>query len=582
MTPAAEQETAVNLGEPNRLAHVAPSNEWRWETTSAKNSGEASLNQRISRILLLVSLLPLLVIGLGAWHVFHGWAIDKTFELHQAIVKRHADSIDIYLGERLRALSLIAFNHPFQSLTDERHLALVFESLKKNHPDDFVDLGVFDETGKHRAYVGPYELKGKNYADAEWFNTTLENGSYVSDVFMGKRRYPHSVVSVLKEDGRHRWILRATINNNRLYSLVQSLDLGETADVFVVNRHGRCQTPGLRNKVLGSVSWKLPPSQVDADKRRIENDNEYFLRVSTWINQGRWLLVVQQSEKEILAPIRSALKYGALAVLVALSLVLAATFTATRHLTREVDRVNRQRDSMYFDLMRSAKLASLGELATGLAHEINNPLAIICAEQTNIGDVLKELPASNEVKESVASSVARSHRQIKRCGDITAKMLQFGRKNEGNLQLIDLCPLASEVTSMMSKRAKLDNIEIELDLDSSTPKVFVNATELEQVLVNLINNSLHAMKTGGKITVSLRGFEMYAELSVKDNGHGIPQKNLDKIFQPFFTTKPPGEGTGLGLAVSHGLVRAWGGSISVGSEVNVGTILTIRLPIRNF
>jgi two-component system, NtrC family, sensor kinase len=157
-------------------------------------------------------------------------------------------------------------------------------------------------------------------------------------------------------------------------------------------------------------------------------------QVTTWLNDGQWLLVVQQPEREILAPVSRAVAEGAVVVAMAVILVFVATILITSRLIRRVEQADQQRDLMYGDLLRSAKLASLGEMATGLAHEINNPLAIISAEQTNLGDELADLDLPAGVRETLEEAIQRCKRQVERCGNITAKMLQFGRKTETVLE----------------------------------------------------------------------------------------------------------------------------------------------------
>ena len=551
-----------------------------WQGRPSVAAGRVQrLRLRITVTLLLVSLLPLSLVGAGAWHVFHRLALDKTLELHRTLVRGHALAIDAYLAERLRALDLLANTHSSEFLGDEERLASVFRRLRVVHPNDFVDLGVINERGEHVAYVGPYDLKGKNYSDASWFRTVLEKGSYVSDVFLGHRQVPHCVVAILREEDQQRWILRATINNESLYSLVRSLEVGETGDVFVVNTDGLYQTPPARGHVLDRSAWESPQAHQGVVDRRLELGNAHFSQVATWTNNGHWLLVVQQAESEIVAPVRRAMTYGGLVVLAAVLLVLVTTFIATWHLTGQVERAKQQRDAMYGDLLRSAKLASLGEMATGLAHEINNPLATISAEQTNIGDLLLELEGDSETMKALRASVDRCKRQIFRCSSITHKMLQFGRRGEGDLQLQDVAPIVKEVAKLLEQQMRLRNIALRVDLEPSVPKVLVDATELEQVLVNLINNAMHAIDRQGTIAITLNRSGAAVELAVKDDGCGIPTKDLDKIFQPFFTTKPVGQGTGLGLAVSYGMVQAWGGTIRADSEIGVGTQITLQFPI---
>ena len=260
-------------------------------------------------------------------------------------------------------------------------------------------------------------------------------------------------------------------------------------------------------------------------------------------------------------------------------LVGGTTFWATRHLSKRIDQANAEREEMFRAFMRSAKLASVGELATGLAHEINNPLAIISAEETNIGDIAQEMDGAVEGREELLDSTKCIKQQVARCGSITAKMLQFGRKGETALKTIEIAPRLNEMVNLLQRQAVVRNVDMSLDIEDDLPRVLADSLELEQVLVNLINNSFHALPAGGNIRIIARHVDKEVLLDVRDDGGGIPSEELDHIFEPFFTTKPVGQGTGLGLSICYGIVHSWGARIEAESEPGCGTIMRIRFPL---
>ena len=218
-------------------------------------------------------------------------------------------------------------------------------------------------------------------------------------------------------------------------------------------------------------------------------------------------------------------------------------------------------------------------MATGLAHEINNPLAIISAEQTNLSDEVADLGLAPESMQTLRASIDRCRRQVARCGEITAKMLQFGRKTETVLRPTVLEPVLREIGLLLERRARANNASLHLEVEADLPQAWVDANELEQVLANLVNNALDALKKGGTIGIAARRDGAEVVIKVADNGSGIRPEDLDRIFQPFFTTKPVGKGTGLGLAVVYGIVRGWGGTISVESVPDQGTTMIVRVPV---
>jgi two-component system NtrC family sensor kinase len=291
------------------------------------------------------------------------------------------------------------------------------------------------------------------------------------------------------------------------------------------------------------------------------------------------MLTVEQDLAAIQRPVDRAIADGAVFVAIAITLIVATTFIATRHLVNRIDKANAQREKMSQAFIRSAKLASIGELATGLAHEINNPLAIISAEQTNIADILQDPKASHEDHGQALESVNRTKSQIQRCANITRKMLQFGRNEQSKLEPTDIVPRLTDTIELLKRRAGVRNVEITLKADQNLPRVLVDPIELEQVLVNLINNSIDALPDGGAVTIKAYAEKNDIHLEVIDNGVGIRAEESERIFEPFYTTKPVGKGTGLGLSVCHGIVQSFGGKMWVESEKGQGTTMHVCLPL---
>lgn len=237
--------------------------------------------------------------------------------------------------------------------------------------------------------------------------------------------------------------------------------------------------------------------------------------------------------------------------------------------------------AMNEQVVEAGKMASIGELASGIAHEINNPVAIMVEEAGWMQDLLEdetELAGAKNFEE-----LSRSLRQIghqgRRCKDITYKLLSFARKSDSRIQDVDLNVLAEEIAAISDKRAKYAGVKIILDLDPSVPMVQTSSTEIQQVFLNIVNNALDAMeKKGGDLTISSKKDQEGIHFWFSDTGDGIPKANLNKIFDPFFTTKPVGKGTGLGLSICYAIVQNLGGKITVSSQPGVGTTFNILLP----
>ena len=199
-----------------------------------------------------------------------------------------------------------------------------------------------------------------------------------------------------------------------------------------------------------------------------------------------------------------------------------------------------------------------------------------------IGDLLEE----EEFRKSEnLAELERALRQIKtqgkRCKEITHKLLSFARKTDSRVQETDINDLIIELVALSEQRAKYDKITIQTDFQEDISCTYLAQSEMQQVLLNLINNAVDAMENkGGTLNISTRQEENNLIIEVADNGPGIPESNLSRIFEPFFTTKPVGKGTGLGLSICYGIIQKMGGEIDVQSRIGSGTLFRIRLPIQ--
>jgi len=232
-------------------------------------------------------------------------------------------------------------------------------------------------------------------------------------------------------------------------------------------------------------------------------------------------------------------------------------------------------------VIQAGRLAAIGELAAGIAHEINNPVAIMVEEAGWIGDLLQDEQFQDSANlEELKRAVAQIRTQGRRCKEITHKLLSFARKTDPRVQDVDVNELIKELVQFSKQRAKYARVTINTHLQEDLPFVKASQSELQQVFLNLINNALDAMeKEGGILNITTYIEGDYIVVEVSDTGPGIPEANLQRIFDPFFTTKPVGKGTGLGLSICYGIVKKMGGEINVKSALGKGTTFTIKLPI---
>lgn len=243
-------------------------------------------------------------------------------------------------------------------------------------------------------------------------------------------------------------------------------------------------------------------------------------------------------------------------------------------------------------LIQKEKLASLGQLTAGIAHEIKNPLNFINNFSELTTDLIEELAAAtNEEERSEVSNDIRNNLKIitqhgKRADQIVESMLLHSRESSGEMQLTDINLICEEAVDLAAQSIKAKTLgfvcEIEKSFAPDLPRIKMVQEDISRVLLNIVSNALYILKEKkekGKVTITSAMKNNFVTVTVTDNGHGIPDNIKDKIFQPFFTTKPTGEGTGLGLSISYDIVKAHNGDIKVSSKVGEGTSFTISLPI---
>jgi signal transduction histidine kinase len=229
-------------------------------------------------------------------------------------------------------------------------------------------------------------------------------------------------------------------------------------------------------------------------------------------------------------------------------------------------------------LIAYEKLAILGTFAAGVAHEINNPLAIINEKAGLMKDIL-EMSDDFKHKTRFLNLLDAIFESVNRCRTVTHRILGFARKTEVSIEIFDLNDIIKQVTVFLEKELLYKNIRLELSLKENLPEVRSDKGQLQQVFLNIIKNAIDAVENGGLIAVSSdKKDENMIKVSIKDNGHGISGEDLKHLFEPFFTTKGKGKGTGLGLFITYGIVKNLGGNILVENEGNQGTTFILEIP----
>jgi two-component system NtrC family sensor kinase len=530
-----------------------------------------SLTRNMVLLVMVISLTPMLLVTGIILKQFSASHHEKIYAHLGELVLKHKQNMDSFLEERLQNIRFLAdsidFDRCGQGNLVDGHLA----RLQRAYGPVFVDLGVVDEQGQQVAYAGPFRLEKARYADADWFKRAIESRYYTSDVFLGLRGAPHFILSVRKTCQGQKWIIRATIDFVEFNRLVEKIRIGETGFAYILNRTGQFQTkplfdftPDLDIYARYFATLQRGIKEVEIQER-LDGAGVKSLYVSALLKGGDWLLVYKQASSDAYSDLRNAQTVAVVLFVLGGIAIVALAFSMSGKMVRRIATSDREKEIMNRQVIETGKLASVGELAAGIAHEINNPVAIMVEEAGWLQDLMEDraYKTDSELKE-FARALEQIRTQGKRCKEITHKLLSFARKTDSRIEDFEIGHLIEEVVSLSAQRAKYSNVEIVSHLAPRLPAISASQSELQQVFLNLINNALDAMdKTGGTLTISARQEDGQILISVSDNGPGIPKAILARIFDPFFTTKPVGSGTGLGLSICYGIIHKMGGTISV-------------------
>jgi two-component system NtrC family sensor kinase len=533
----------------------------------------------------VIAALPLFFI-IATGYVWLFRISEEEFELK--LRKKTEDisqSLEFFLSEKVSGLRLVSSMYRLEHATDDRAMNSILDLMKQEF-SEIVDVGIIDSKGVQIAYAGPYQLTGRDYADHDWFHEVTVRGVYISEVFMGYRKIPHFAIAVKKQlkGGHSFYVWRTTIDVDALHKRIMSFQLQEEDDAFLVNRKGVIQTD---SRFSGSLLQKslLTAEMLPARYSRAEikglADRGVTIGYMT-VKNTPWVLVMMTKEK-VGDRIGELLKRDLSLVYISVLLILGGTvanFLVARWVVSWLLKSDRMRQEAMLQTEHTSKLASIGRLAAGVAHEINNPLAIINEKAGLMRDIMRKVPDFT-YGEKFNASLASILQSVSRCRTITHRLLGFARQMDVSHEVLDLNAAIRDVIGFLEREMAYRNIHLELLLDNDLPSIESDRGQLQQVFLNIINNALDAVKDGGEIAVrTSRKDSDSLRVTIKDNGEGIPPQNLERIFEPFFSTKEKGKGTGLGLSITYGIVKKLGGDMQVDSVVGEGTSFVVDLPIR--
>ena len=523
---------------------------------------------RVVVALLAASFIPMILIGGGLYYYASSVLKEQTLNTLRREVLSQKMSIDGFLMERTLDLQQLADTMGRKVLTSPGVLETVFKSLHQKLPC-FVDLGIIDHQGRHLAYAGPYNLLSKNYQDTQWFRQVMTGEVYISDVFMGFRQKPHFIIAVKKMSNEGAWIIRATVDSNYFNSIVARIPGKHKGDAYLVNRKGIYQTQPNSDGKLMAPSKLSNPAYFDGVRLEAY---EGVILMKVWQEKVPWLNVVQMDRADIYS-ILHRVRYLAVYVFILSGIIIIGTvLLTTNFLVSRLESKRRSISMLDKQLRRASYLSSSMELCLGFFYELKDDLANIDITAALLQEQLKE-KKTNEIEtgmEQIRSQVLRGSARMD-------KFVGFIRDSDPIIMEINVNDMLDDLLYFMKKKFEFINIQIIRDYKAQVPSVRSDCGKLRLVFQNIVLNAVSAIEKDGVIVLKTRSDHNVVRVTITDNGPGIPPGNLEKIFEPLYSSKP--EGTGLGLSICRDILAKLGGTILVTSKVSEETSFIVDLPL---
>lgn len=541
-----------------------------------------SLQRNIVLVMVAAAIIPLIILAAINYAEFQATFLREAQTPFRSLVSKTKNSFELFLAERGSTVSLMASIYSYEELADATTLRRIFLAMQREF-SGFADLSLVDDDGRLINYVGPYykELEGADYSNQEWFNKVRLSNRVISEVFTGFRRLPHVVIAVrhTTPEGQS-WIVRATLDTIQFSKLIAAMNLEVGSDAFLLNRNGVLQTDSIYyGHTLETLPFPMPAPWQEASITELkDNRGKSMLVAFSSIADTNFVLMAVKNTEGFLG---NWLMVRVDLLLVFLFSALLIYFVAARAVRRLINRLHQsdeEREEAMLQMEHAQKLSSIGRLAAGISHEINNPLAII-NEKAGLLQDLVEMEQDFPQKSFLKAQLASITEAVQRCKGITHRMLGFARRMDVKSEMLNVNDVVRDTLGFLEKEVEHRNIEIARELDETIPAVPCDRGQLQQVFLNVLTNALAAVADGGKVVI--RSFVRDAKsigVSFSDNGAGMDEQTKKHIFEPFFTTKGE-EGTGLGMSIIYGIVKRHGGDIEVDSELGQGSTITVILPL---
>jgi len=500
--------------------------------------------------------------------------------------KRNVEAIKLFMIERVNDIHLISSIWKISQTNFSNHI----DQIAKDQHRPYIDFFIMTQAEHLLFSTGKGRIDSKILEMAAC-DTRSWQGIKMSKIFSVTKDNDDIPVLMLSKplssgtvtQGGH--FLYCLVDFSAISKLLKENNMEDTGEVYLVNEEGlflstsRFGAKPLETKI--SMKEQLPEGNLPA-YQAIDYRGKSVLQARQTVDPLGWIVMADQDMVEILNSIKTLEKKAFFYTLIIGGLVLVLAFFISTSIANMVKGKYQREKQMEFQAIQKEKLASMGLLTSGLAHELNTPLANALLYTQIALEEMEEHPFD---KESISQHLLTVIDEIKHGSSIIKNLLYFSRHTQSDLQTVNCNDLLTKLMEITIPHCDAKNIHVEMTLMPDIPDVLADPSTLQSIVTNLVANAIEAMPDGGVLTLSTRYIPVLklVKIEVVDSGIGICQEDMSNIFSPFYSTKKPGEGTGLGLFISYEMARKLGGDLKVVSSTQddaskPGTNFTLELP----
>jgi len=530
-----------------------------------------ALWNRVVITMLAIAFVPLLLIGGGLYWYTLKVVKEKGLETLKLEVFERKISVDRRLGERILALRQLGDGLGIESRVEPGILSAALRSL--NHTDgSFTDLAVFDTRGRCLGFVGPEAVQDADLSLAGWFREAVGKGVSITDATLSSNGEPHVLMAVRVRTAGGQKIVRSAVNISRVDTFASDRTGRRRAEGYLVNREGIFQT---QPRSAGLLMGRSPVQDLEKfDGIQVEETRDAVL-LKIWQDRVPWINVVQIGYRDMQSQLEGVYVFAFLVFIILAVPIIGIVLLTGNDLASRLEAKRSSLKVLDRQLRRASYMSSSMQVSLSCFNEVKEVLANI---DITAAVVLEDpvVAASTDIQESIGdirSEAGRGQRSVE-------SFLQYIEPKPPLIGEADVHGLLNDLMGILNRELRFRNITVRREFSSDLPGVRSDASKLRQVFLNIVLNALEALEKDGEITLKTET-DIGANnviVTIADNGPGIPEADLEYVFEPLWTVRP--HGTGLGLPLCRDILENLGGSIGIESTVGKGASVIVTIPLQ--